>query len=69
VLLKDIAYRKESFHSKFLQNIYKALATIKPKKHQRLADPLFHSAVETRNDRVYCAIKRTSKSIWQILSI
>jgi len=29
-----------------------ALAIIKPKKHQRLADPLLQSSVVTRNNRV-----------------
>jgi len=70
VLLKDNAYRKESFHSqesvsKLVQNTYKSLAIIKPKKHQLLADSLLHSFVVTRNDRVCCAIKSTPKSIWQ----
>jgi len=29
---------------------------IKPRKHQRLADPLLQSGVVTRNNRVMCAI-------------
>jgi len=36
-----------------------ALAIIKPKKHQRLADPLLQSGVVTHNNRVWCAIKST----------
>jgi len=36
-----------------------ALAIIKPKKHQRLEDPLLQSGVVTRNNRVKCAIKST----------
>jgi len=36
-----------------------ALAIIKPKKHQRLADPLLQSGVVTRNNRVYCGMKST----------
>jgi len=36
-----------------------ALAIIKLKKHQRLADPLLHSGVVTRNNRVECSIKST----------
>jgi len=42
-----------------------ALTIIKPKKHQRLADPLLQSGVVTYNNRVYCATKSTRKSIWQ----
>ena len=42
-----------------------ALAIIKPKKHQRLADPLLQSGVVSRNNGVFCAIKITRKSIWQ----
>jgi len=42
-----------------------ALAIIKPKKHQRLADPLLQSGVVTHNNRVECAIKSIRKSIWQ----
>jgi len=42
-----------------------ALAIIKPKKHQRLGDPLLQSDVITRNNRVYCAVKSARKSIWQ----
>jgi len=38
---------------------------IKPKKHQRLADPLLQSGVVTHNNRIYCVIKSTRKSIWQ----
>jgi len=70
VLLKDIAYWKEFFpsqesDSKLLQSVYKGLAIINPKKHQRLADALLHFGVVTRNDRVYCAIKSTRKTFWQ----
>jgi len=36
-----------------------SLAIIKLKKHQRLADPLLHSGVATRNNRVECSIKST----------
>jgi len=42
-----------------------ALAMIKPKKHQRLADPLLHSGVVTHYCRVSCAIKITRNFIWQ----
>jgi len=36
-----------------------ALVMIKPRKYQRLADPLMQSGVVTRNNRVQCAIKST----------
>jgi len=42
-----------------------ALVMIKARKHQGLADPLLQCGAVTHNNRVYCAIKSTSKSIWK----
>jgi len=46
-----------------------ALAIIKTKKLQSLADPLLQSGVVTHNNRGRCAIKSTCMFIWQTVSI